>query len=173
MLLDERTHQSHDRWFVGSLVRRFVRSSVRRFVGRPCFEYEGLSDDLPATCGKRLQVRDNLRDAADSAERNFPERFGRFGPREFARFLDHSRASLLETKNELRVGLRRGYFSDADVIEAQRLTDRALGALSGLQRYLRSRRAEENARRIREGNTRRANEPSRTNEPPNPRTDEP
>jgi four helix bundle protein len=92
----------------------------------------------------------NIRDAAASAERNFPEGFGRFGPREFARFLDHSRASLLETKNELQVGLQRGYFSEKDVRQATSLTNRALGALSGLQRYLRSKRAEQNARLIRE-----------------------
>ena len=59
-----------------------------------------------------FKFRNNIRDAADSAERNFPEGFGRFGPKEFARFLDHSRASLLETKNQLRVGVRRGYFNE-------------------------------------------------------------
>jgi four helix bundle protein len=119
-----------------------------------------------------FKFRDNIRDAADSAERNFPEGFGRFGPREFARFLDHSRASLLETKNELRVGLTRGYFTAEAVAEACRLTDRALGALSGLQRYLRSPRAEANARRIRERDLRRgskpkADDPRRTEEPTN------
>src|SRR5687767_1893152 len=50
---------------------------------------------------RNFKYRDNIRDAADSAQRNFPEGFGRFAPGEFARFLDHSRASLLEVKNEL------------------------------------------------------------------------
>ena len=54
-----------------------------------------------------FRFRDNIRDAADSAQRNFPEGFGRFAPGDFAHFLDHSRASLLETKNELAVGLHR------------------------------------------------------------------
>jgi four helix bundle protein len=97
-----------------------------------------------------FKFRDNIRDAADSAERNFPEGFGKFAPGEFAHFLDHSRASLLEVKSELGVGRERGYFAEADTIAATELTNRALGALSGLQRYLRSPEAKENARRARE-----------------------
>jgi four helix bundle protein len=89
------------------------------------------------------KFRDNIRDAADSAERNFPEGFERFGPKEFARFLDYSKASLLETKNQLRVGLRRRYFKEPEVRDARRLVNRTLGALSGLQRYLRSPAAED------------------------------
>jgi len=42
-----------------------------------------------------FKFRDNIRDAADSAQRNFPEGFGRFAPGDFAHFLDHSRASLV------------------------------------------------------------------------------
>jgi four helix bundle protein len=68
-----------------------------------------------------FRFRDNRRDAADSAQRNFPEGFGRFAPGDFAHFLDHSRASLLEVKNELAVGLDRGYFRADDVDEATRL----------------------------------------------------
>jgi len=96
-----------------------------------------------------FKFRDNLRDAADSAQRNFPEGFGRFAPGDFAQFLDHSRASLLEVKNELAVGLDRNYFQVEDVDEATRLVKRALGALSGLQRYLRSPQAKLNAQRAR------------------------
>ena len=75
-----------------------------------------------------FKFRDNLRNAADSAERNFPEGFGRFAPADFARFLDNSRASLLETHNGLATGLDRGYFSKKDVDEALVLLKRALGA---------------------------------------------
>jgi four helix bundle protein len=96
-----------------------------------------------------FRFRDNLRDAADSAQRNFPEGFGRFSPAEFAHFLDHSRASLLETKNGLDVGLERGYFLEEEVRTAHHLADRALKALSGLQRYLRSPRAKITAQRLR------------------------
>jgi four helix bundle protein len=125
----------------------------------------------PPSCHD-FKFRDNLRDAADSAERNFPEGFGRFAPGDFANFLNHSRASLLETKNELEVGLERAYFREADVKEAQALADRALKALSGLQRYLWSPRAKLNAQRARARHVARADKP-RTNELTNQRTGEP
>lgn len=96
-----------------------------------------------------FKFRDNIRDAADSAQRNFPEGFGRFAPGDFAHFLDHSRASLLEVNNELAVGLDRGYFRAEDVGAATLLVKRALKALSGLQRYLRSPQAKLNAQRAR------------------------
>src|SRR5687768_11196 len=82
----------------------------------------------PPSC-RDFKFRDNLRDAADSAQRNFPEGFGRFAPGDFAHFLDHSRASLLETTNELAVGLDRAYFLESDVKEATALARRALKAL--------------------------------------------
>jgi len=90
-----------------------------------------------------------MRDAADSAQRNFPEGFGRFAPADFAHFLDHSRASLLEVKNAVGEGLDRGYFSAEDCAVAESLADRALKALSGLQQYLRSPEAKKNADRAR------------------------
>ena len=108
----------------------------------------------PPSCND-FKFRDNIRDAADSAQRNFPEGFGKFAPGEFAHFLDHSRASLLEVKNELQVGCARGYFTSDDTAEVTALANRALGALSGLQRYLRSPKARENARRARDGHARR------------------
>ena len=109
-----------------------------------------------------FRYRDNIRDAADSAQRNFPEGFGRFAPGDFAHFLDHSRASLLEVKNELAVGLDRGYFCTEDVNTAMSLVKRALGALSGLQRYLRSPQAKLNAQRARAAHIARRTTNSRT-----------
>jgi four helix bundle protein len=100
-----------------------------------------------------FKFRDNIRDAADSAQRNFPEGFGRFAPGDFARFLDHSRASLLETKNELGVGLARAYFREEDFKVADSLVNRALKTLSGLQKYLRSPQAKLNAQRARAEHT--------------------
>jgi four helix bundle protein len=114
---------------------------------------------------QNFKYRDNIRDAADSAQRNFPEGFGRFAPGDFAHFLDHSRASLLEVKNELAVGLDRGYFSAEDVDDATGLVRRALKALSGLQQYLRSPQAKLNAQRARAAHVARRS--ARTN-PSNP-----
>ncbi len=118
-----------------------------------------------------FKFRDNIRDAADSAQRNFPEGFGRFAPGDFARFLDHSRGSLLETKNELGVGLERQYFSQHGFDEADALVDRALKALAGLQKYLRSPQAKLNAERARAQHV--ADRSRRLSVPPNPGHDEP
>ena len=116
-----------------------------------------------------FKFRDNMRDAADSAQRNFPEGFGRFAPADFAHFLDHSRASLLEVKNAIGEGYDRRHFREEDCLEADALATRALKALSGLQQYLRSPEAKRNADRARARHiARRAQRTCRT-----PRTDEP
>jgi four helix bundle protein len=58
-----------------------------------------------------FDFRNEIRDAADSAERNIAEGFGRFNPPVFANFLDFSRASALETNRSLKKG-RAVSFSD-------------------------------------------------------------
>jgi hypothetical protein len=58
-------------------------------------------------------------------------------------------SSLLEVTNELAVGLERGYFTPGEVADATLLAQRALKALSGLQRYLRSPQAKLNAQTAR------------------------
>src|SRR5687767_6263045 len=126
----------------------------------------------PPSCNA-FKFRDNIRDAADSAQRNFPEGFGRFAPGDFAHFLDHSRASLLEVKNELGVGLDQGYWDESDFSDADSLANRALKALSGLQAYLRSPRAKRNAERARAAHIARHSARTNPTTPPNPRTNEP
>jgi four helix bundle protein len=100
-------------------------------------ELEGIRDDVKRRPALHdFKFRDNIRDAADSALRNFPEGFGRFAPWRLRTRLDHARASLLETKNELAVGVQRAYSDEDDFEAADALVDRALGALSGLQKVL-------------------------------------
>jgi four helix bundle protein len=122
----------------------FTAWQLARDLNRKVFELTS----TPPACNA-FKFRDNMRDAADSAQRNFPEGFGRFAPGDFAHFLDHSRASLLEVKNALGVGLDRGYWHESDFADADSLANRALKALSGLQAYLRSPRAKRNAERAR------------------------
>lgn len=52
---------------------------------------------------------DQIRDSSASATRNIAEGFGKFTPREFARFLRIAKGSLAETRNHLEDGRRRGY----------------------------------------------------------------
>jgi len=92
-----------------------------------------------------FDFRDEIRDAADSAERNVAEGFGRYKPPQFASFLDYSRASAQETKSLLKKGLAVGYFTADDAERLNALADRGLQAVAKFQRYLRSPEAKRNA----------------------------
>jgi four helix bundle protein len=94
-----------------------------------------------------FDFRNEIRDAADSAERNIAEGFGRFNPPVFANFLDFSRASALETKSLLKKGLAVGYFKADDAVRLDRLANRGIQAVAKFQRYLRSPEAKRNAAR--------------------------
>ena len=94
-----------------------------------------------------FDFRNQIRDAADSAERNVAEGFGRYNPSVFANFLDFSRGSACETKSLLRKGLACGYFSADDFGRLDRLATRGLQAVASFQRYLRSPQAKRNAAR--------------------------
>jgi four helix bundle protein len=83
-----------------------------------------------------FKFRDQIRDSSASVTHNIAEGFGRYGPAEFARFLNIARGSLTETHSSLRDGLDRGYFTPADVDRLQHLAGRAAKATTGLIRYL-------------------------------------
>jgi len=78
-----------------------------------------------------------IRGAADSAERNVAEGFGRFNPDECAQFLGMSRASTLETQTLLKKGLTVGYWSQEEFDRLDALAVRGLQALATFERYLR------------------------------------
>jgi four helix bundle protein len=94
-----------------------------------------------------FDFRNEIRDAADSAERNVAEGFGRFTPPQFANFLDMSRASAQETRTLLKKGLEVGYWVEADFQRLENLAVRGLQAVAKFQRYLRSPEAKRNAAR--------------------------
>ena len=83
-----------------------------------------------------LKFRNQIRDAAASGASNIAEGFGRFVPREFARFLRIARGSLIETQEHLQRGQSRGYLNDPDFKRLSHLADRAIGAITRLIRYL-------------------------------------
>jgi four helix bundle protein len=121
--------------------------------------------------GRDFRFANEIRDAADSAERNVAEGFGRFNPGEFARFLDISRASALETQTLLRKGVSVGYWSEEEFGRLNTLATRGLQAVAKFQRYLRSPRAKQNAARRythRRQNDPNANDPNVTNDPNDP-----
>ena len=61
---------------------------------------------------KDFKYRDQIRDASASAPRNIAEGFARFRPKDFARFLEIARASLVETRNHLIDGYDNHYLEE-------------------------------------------------------------
>ena len=69
---------------------------------------------------------DQIRESSRSAGRNTAEGFGRFYPKEFARFLRIAVASLHETMNQLHHARDRGYLTAAEHVRLVGLTKRAI-----------------------------------------------
>jgi four helix bundle protein len=84
--------------------------------------------------GRDCRFSNEIRDAADSAERNVAEGFGQFNQAECARFLDISRASTLETRTLLKEGLAVGYLSQEEFNRLDALVVRGLQALADFER---------------------------------------
>jgi four helix bundle protein len=85
-----------------------------------------------------VKYREQIRDSSASATRNTAEGFGRFRPKDFARFLEIAHGSLDETRSHLHDGHHRSYRSAAEYADLLRLNYRALAANTRLLRYLRS-----------------------------------
>jgi four helix bundle protein len=83
-----------------------------------------------------LGFREQVRDSARSAPRNIAEGFGAYEPREFGRFVRIARRSLMETRHLVMEGRTRGYFDEPTAKDLLALCHRALGATTGLLRYL-------------------------------------
>jgi len=64
---------------------------------------------LRDACARDFEFKDQIRDSSASAPSNIAEGFGRFRPREFARFLEFAKASLAETRNHLISACERQY----------------------------------------------------------------
>src|SRR4029077_17728705 len=84
-----------------------------------------------------VKYREQIRDSSASATRNTAEGFGRFRPKDFARFLEIAHGSLDETKSHLNDGLQRSYLSSVEHQRLVRLAVRALSANARLGQYLR------------------------------------
>ena len=88
--------------------------------------------------GSDGELRREIRDAADSAERYIVEGFGRHNPVVFANFLDFSSAAARETRSLLRKGLACGYFSAGQFDLLDKAAVHGLRAVVHFQRFLRS-----------------------------------
>ncbi len=77
-----------------------------------------------------------IRKSSSGVPSNIAEGFGRHSHREFARFVEISRGSLLETGNHLGDACDRRHIDDKELAPLLVLWGKALKAVSGLLRYL-------------------------------------
>src|SRR5690348_13991118 len=96
------------------------------------YEFDLEVSKLAETSPIAFDVRDQIKDAANSAARNVAEGFARYHPDEFARFLDFTRASATEVRSCLRKAREGGYISDRDFERLDSLARRGLSATAGL-----------------------------------------
>jgi four helix bundle protein len=79
-----------------------------------------------------------IRDSAASTTKNICEGFGRFQPGDFAHFMEIAVASAMETKDSLKDGVDRGYFTPDRVSNAQALVERTIKSSIRFFAYLKS-----------------------------------
>jgi four helix bundle protein len=80
---------------------------------------------------------DQICDAGSSVPRNIGEGFGRKSDPEFVRYLSIARGSLNECQNLLRDARDYPYIDVTEFRRLMVLSRRTIGAIAGLQRYLR------------------------------------
>jgi four helix bundle protein len=83
-----------------------------------------------------FKYRNQVRDSSSSAASNIAEAFGRFRPRDAARFAEFACASLQETRNHLIDGRQRNYLSQRLSNRLQHLAEAALKATRSWMFYL-------------------------------------
>jgi four helix bundle protein len=112
--------------------------SVRDFRDLVCWQlsYELKCEVFAFTAtgpaSRDFKYRDQIRDSSAAAPRDIAEGFGRFRPREFARFLEFARASLMETQSSLIDGRDRGYLTNKLHSRLANLTRAALKTTTNL-----------------------------------------
>jgi four helix bundle protein len=114
-----RDYTELDVWKLADEVRRRVRTILDRRV-----------------FNKDLDLRDQLRRAAEAPCPNIAEGFSRYHPRDFARFLRTAKGSLTEVIEHLSRALAQQCVTEQEVAEITSLTKRARGAATKLILYL-------------------------------------
>jgi four helix bundle protein len=97
-------------------------------------EVYALTETGPAA--KDFKYRDQIRDSAASNSKNISEGFGRFRPAPFAQFMEFAVSSAMETKDSLKDGVDRGYFTPERVANALELAERSIKCSTRLIVYL-------------------------------------
>jgi four helix bundle protein len=116
-------------------VRQFEDLIAWQLADRLQQEVFAFTSTPPAS--RDFKYCDQIRESSRSTTRNTAEGFGRYYPKEFARFLRIAAGSLQETKNHLHDGLNQQYLSPDHHERLTRLCLRAMKANVRLIAYLR------------------------------------
>lgn len=100
-----------------------------------------LSDRVVALCGTRplqsdLEFRKQLRDAAESGPRLIAEGFGRWGHRDFARYLVMARSEIMEVESSLLALKRRNLVPSETTTDLYELAEQAIKTINALRASL-------------------------------------
>jgi four helix bundle protein len=115
--------------------------AVRRFEELVCWQLahqlkcEVLAITATPPASRDFEYCDQIRASSASATSNIAEGFGRFRPREFARFLEIARSSLMETQDHLIDGRDRKYLDSVLYSRLRNLSEKALRATTNLMLY--------------------------------------
>jgi four helix bundle protein len=142
-----------------AVARRYEELEVWQLADGLKTEVYDLVASGPAS--QDFKFRNQIRDSAASATKNISEGFGRFRPADFARFMEFAVASLMETKDSLKDGLDRGYFTPARVATAQQLAERSIKCSVKFIVYLKG-AAQKRRRRAKNDEPRTKNDEPRT-----------
>jgi four helix bundle protein len=119
-----------------TVARRYEELEVWQLADALKVEVYALIGTGPAS--KDFEFRDQIRNSAASTTKNISEGFGRFRPADFARYMEFAVASLMETKDSLKDGVDRGYFTPDRVASAQKLAERSIKCSIKFIVYLKS-----------------------------------
>jgi len=87
--------------------------------------------------GRDFRFAGQVGEAASSIASNIAEGFYRYNPAEFANFLRYARASVAELLTRLPDGVKRGYYTSADIEPLLALLNREAAVIGGLRDSMR------------------------------------
>lgn len=90
----------------------------------------------PPACTDRRFCED-AGEALSLAPRNIAEGFGRYGHKDFAKFVNIARASQLETQTNLLIAQNRKYLTTEEFQKLWALSEETVATTTGLLKYLR------------------------------------
>jgi four helix bundle protein len=119
-----------------AVARRYEELEVWQLADALKLEVYALIATEPAA--RDFEFCRQIRESAASTTKNICEGFGRFQAGDFARFMEIAVASAMETKESLKDGVDRGYFTPGRVSNAQHLVERTIKCSIRFISYLKS-----------------------------------